>query len=64
MNLRFISVLSVLLKRNLHYDGAAPDAFFLMGTGNKPHEYGTKIPDENGRYQILNLFLRFTANKC
>ena len=39
--------------RNLHYDGAAPDAYFLMGTGNKPNQHGVKIPDENGSLRKL-----------
>ncbi|XP_054714140.1 protein Skeletor, isoforms B/C-like [Uloborus diversus] len=39
---------------NLHYDGAGPDAFFLVGRGEAPHPAGTKVPDENGRMQKLH----------
>jgi hypothetical protein len=35
--------------KRLRYDGAAPDAFFLVGTGASPHGNGIKVPDENGR---------------
>lgn len=35
--------------RHLRYDGAAPDAFFLVGVGSKPHGNGIKVPDETGR---------------
>lgn len=38
---------------NLHYDGAAPDAFFFVGTGREPHPGGTKVPDENGSLNKL-----------
>ncbi|XP_023219736.1 protein Skeletor, isoforms B/C-like [Centruroides sculpturatus] len=38
---------------NLYYDGAAPDAFFLVGKGNEPHGMGTKVPDENGSLSKL-----------
>ncbi|PRD32306.1 UNVERIFIED_CONTAM: Skeletor [Trichonephila clavipes] len=40
--------------KNLHYDGAGPDAFFLVGTGDAPHPDGTKVPDENGSLQKLH----------
>ena len=33
---------------NLHYDGAAPDAFFWVGTGPEPHPQGIKVPNELG----------------
>ncbi|KAG9509971.1 Protein Skeletor, isoforms B/C [Fragariocoptes setiger] len=40
--------------RNLHYDGAAPDAFFLVGTGSQPNAQGIKVPDENGSLNKLH----------
>lgn len=33
---------------NLHYDGAAPDAFFWVGTGSEPSPQGIKVPNELG----------------
>ena len=33
---------------NLHYDGAAPDAFFWVGTGSEPSTQGIKVPNELG----------------
>ncbi|GIY08079.1 hypothetical protein CDAR_90811 [Caerostris darwini] len=38
---------------NLYYDGAGPDAFFLVGTGSSPHSDATKVPDENGSLEKL-----------
>jgi len=40
--------------RNLRYDGAAPDAFFLVGLGTKPHGNGIKVPDENGSLRRIH----------
>lgn len=37
----------------LYYDGAAPDAFFLVGMGDKPNQNGMKVPDENGSLEKL-----------
>ena len=34
---------------NLSYDGAGPDAFFVVGTGAKPHGNGIKVANEKGR---------------
>lgn len=34
---------------NLHYDGAGPDAFFWVGTGDEPNTGGRKIPNEKNR---------------
>lgn len=28
---------------NLHYDGAGPDAYFLVGNGSEPHVMGVKV---------------------
>lgn len=28
---------------NLHYDGAGPDAYFWVGNGTEPNEYGKKV---------------------
>ncbi|KAG8175030.1 hypothetical protein JTE90_003214 [Oedothorax gibbosus] len=39
---------------NLHYDGAGPDAFFLVGRGDSPNRDGTKVPDENGSLKKLH----------
>lgn len=33
---------------NLHYDGAAPDAYFWVGTGTVPNAQGIKVPNELG----------------
>lgn len=33
---------------NLHYDGAAPDAYFWVGTGQEPNPQGIKVPNELG----------------
>ncbi|XP_013780945.1 protein Skeletor, isoforms B/C-like [Limulus polyphemus] len=52
---------------NLYYDGAAPDAFFLVGKG-QPNPKGTKVPDENGSlkklsgYQGKNVTLRLPGD--
>ncbi|XP_015782151.1 protein Skeletor, isoforms B/C [Tetranychus urticae] len=43
-----------LFIKNLYYDGAAPDAFFLVGTGNKPHPRGQKVPDETNSLEKLH----------
>ncbi|RWS18924.1 protein Skeletor: isoforms B/C-like protein, partial [Leptotrombidium deliense] len=42
--------------KNLYYDGTGPDAFFFVGTGSKPHERGTKVPDENGSILKMNAY--------
>lgn len=34
---------------NLHYDGAAPDAFFWVGKGPEPNAAGTRVPNELGK---------------
>lgn len=34
---------------NLHYDGKGPDAYFWVGNGTEPSEYGVKVPNEMGR---------------
>ncbi|GBP44118.1 hypothetical protein EVAR_81439_1 [Eumeta japonica] len=38
---------------NLHYDGAGPDAYFWVGNGSEPNEYGTKVPNEMGSLHPL-----------
>ncbi|OXA39012.1 protein Skeletor, isoforms B/C [Folsomia candida] len=38
--------------KNFNYDGAGPDAYFLVGTG-EPNAQGRKIPNENGGYEVL-----------
>lgn len=38
---------------NLHYDGAGPDAYFLVGNGSEPHEMGVKVPNEQGSLEKL-----------
>lgn len=38
---------------NLHYDGAGPDAYFWVGTGDKPSENGIKVPNEMGSLDPL-----------
>ncbi|CAG0884477.1 unnamed protein product [Darwinula stevensoni] len=38
---------------NLHYDGAGPDAFFLVGTGPSPNPNGLKVPNEQGSLKPL-----------
>ncbi|RWS20500.1 protein Skeletor: isoforms B/C-like protein, partial [Leptotrombidium deliense] len=42
--------------KGLRYDGAAPDTYFLVGTGDKPHNRGTKVPDENGSTGVLKAY--------
>ncbi|XP_014219944.1 protein Skeletor, isoforms B/C [Copidosoma floridanum] len=39
---------------NLHYDGAGPDAYFWVGRGNEPNQYGMKIPNEVNKTSPLN----------
>ncbi|RWS22358.1 protein Skeletor: isoforms B/C-like protein, partial [Leptotrombidium deliense] len=43
-----------ILIKGLNYDGAAPDAYFLVGKGKKPHASGIKVPDENGSLEKLH----------
>ncbi|XP_029042533.1 protein Skeletor, isoforms B/C isoform X1 [Osmia bicornis bicornis] len=31
---------------NLHYDGAAPNAYFWVGNGSEPNTFGVKVPSE------------------
>uniref|UniRef100_A0A336JYU4 CSON003313 protein n=1 Tax=Culicoides sonorensis TaxID=179676 RepID=A0A336JYU4_CULSO len=38
---------------NLHYDGAGPDAYFLVGNGSEPHVMGVKVPNEIGSLEPL-----------
>nr|CAH0099112.1 unnamed protein product [Daphnia galeata] len=38
---------------NLHYDGAAPDAFFWVGSGTEPTHQGIKVPNELGDQNVL-----------
>lgn len=38
---------------NLHYDGAAPDAYFWVGTGPEPNPQGMKVPNELGETKKL-----------
>ncbi|XP_059352990.1 protein Skeletor, isoforms B/C-like isoform X2 [Daphnia carinata] len=38
---------------NLHYDGAAPDAYFWVGTGTVPNAQGIKVPNELGDTNVL-----------
>ncbi|XP_046462387.1 protein Skeletor, isoforms B/C-like isoform X2 [Daphnia pulex] len=38
---------------NLHYDGAAPDAFFWVGSGTEPNAQGIKVPNELGDFNVL-----------
>ncbi|XP_074594209.1 protein Skeletor, isoforms B/C-like [Brevipalpus obovatus] len=40
--------------KNLYYDGAAPDAFFMAGTGDRPQSRGQKVPDENGSLEKIH----------
>jgi len=41
---------------NFTYDGAAPDAFFWVGHGNKPTPNGIQVPDENGKIEPLRRY--------
>jgi len=41
---------------NLQYDGAGPDTFFWVGTGNQPHTRGRQIANENGSLEVLNKY--------
>ncbi|XP_059489504.1 protein Skeletor, isoforms B/C [Neocloeon triangulifer] len=38
---------------NLHYDGAGPDAYFWVGNGSEPSEFGFKVPNERGSLEPL-----------
>ncbi|CAB3361583.1 Hypothetical predicted protein [Cloeon dipterum] len=38
---------------NLHYDGAGPDAYFWVGNGSEPNEFGIKVPNERGSLEPL-----------
>lgn len=38
---------------NLHYDGAAPDAYFWVGNGTEPGPWGIKVPNEVGKLDPL-----------
>lgn len=38
---------------NLHYDGAGPDAYFLVGNGSEPHVMGVKV---GFKYCLLILY--------
>ncbi|KAE8740565.1 hypothetical protein FOCC_FOCC013898 [Frankliniella occidentalis] len=38
---------------NLHYDGAAPDAYFWVGNGSEPGPWGIKVPNEVGKLDPL-----------
>ena len=38
---------------NLHYDGAAPDAYFWVGNGTEPGPWGIKVPNEFGKLDPL-----------
>ncbi|XP_043188104.1 protein Skeletor, isoforms B/C-like, partial [Amphibalanus amphitrite] len=42
--------------RNLNYDGQGPDAFFYLGSGNRPTGQGYQIPDENGSMEPLGAY--------
>ncbi|XP_043207358.1 protein Skeletor, isoforms D/E-like [Amphibalanus amphitrite] len=42
--------------RNFNYDGQGPDAFFYVGSGNRPSNSGYKVPDENGRTEPLKAY--------
>ncbi|CAG2101971.1 unnamed protein product [Medioppia subpectinata] len=61
---------AVIIKdeKTLFIRHSTPDAFFLMGTGNKPHEHAVKIPDENGSlnkirgYRGVDITLRLPDN--
>ncbi|CAN7995529.1 unnamed protein product [Ixodes hexagonus] len=54
---------------NLHYDGAAPAAHFMVGTESEPSPRGTNLPDENGStatlkaYKGANITIRVPDNK-
>ncbi|XP_064465590.1 protein Skeletor, isoforms B/C-like [Ornithodoros turicata] len=42
---------------SLHYDGAGPDAYFLIGSSPKVQASGaTKVPDENGSLEKLKAY--------
>ncbi|XP_065335104.1 protein Skeletor, isoforms B/C-like [Cloeon dipterum] len=41
---------------DLHYDGKGPDAYFMVGTGSKPHGKGTKVPNELGDLNVLRAY--------
>ncbi|XP_018007875.2 uncharacterized protein LOC108665610 [Hyalella azteca] len=41
---------------NFSYDGAAPDARFWVGRGDKPGSDGTVVPDENGSTNPLKRY--------
>jgi len=38
---------------DLHYDGAAPDAYFWVGTGPEPNAQGVKVPNELNELGVL-----------
>uniref|UniRef100_A0A023FMI3 Putative knickkopf n=1 Tax=Amblyomma cajennense TaxID=34607 RepID=A0A023FMI3_AMBCJ len=41
---------------DLNYDGAGPEAFFWVGTGQEPDSKGHQIPDENGSMRVLKAY--------
>lgn len=58
-----------LVIRNLNYDGQAPDAYFWVGTTEKPSITGTALADETGSkkplkgYRDAAVTLRLPANR-
>ncbi|XP_044743413.1 protein Skeletor, isoforms B/C [Chrysoperla carnea] len=38
---------------NLHYDGAGPDAYFWVGNGSEPSQFGIKVANEMGSLEPL-----------
>ncbi|ODN04126.1 Protein Skeletor, isoforms B/C, partial [Orchesella cincta] len=53
-DLPFFRLKHTFYHSNLHYDGAGPDAFFWVGTGDEPNTSGRKIPNEKGSLDVLN----------
>jgi len=55
--------------RNLNYDGQAPDAYFWIGSNEKPDVLGIIVPDEKGStkplkgYRNANVVLQLPAGK-
>lgn len=43
-----------ILIKNLRYDGAGPDAYFVVGKGSIPNSHGIKIQNELGSSDVLS----------
>lgn len=46
---------------NLHYDGAGPDAYFWVGTGNEPNIMGTKVIILEAPTEYIDAFIESYA---